>query len=120
MLKINFSSRFTLNIIDNLIIVHNRSSYSSLIFDIKLAGEFDGYTTCNQPIIRNASIKQARTPLAHAPSLVVGDDDGLDHSQGPGMSQRGSSAAPSTEMYSINWIMFLPNAIIDAKLGNII
>ncbi len=27
------------------------------------------------------------------------------------------SSAPLSEMYSMNWIMFLPNVIIDAKLG---
>ena len=41
-LKINLSGRFTLNIIDELVIVHHRNSYSSLVFDIRIPGEFDG------------------------------------------------------------------------------
>lgn len=56
-LKIQLSGRFTLNIIDELIVVHHRNSYSSLIFDIKMPGDFDGYTTCNYPIIKGASIQ---------------------------------------------------------------
>lgn len=56
-LKIQLSGRFTLNIIDELIVVHHRNSYSSLIFDIKMPGEFDGYTTCNYPVIKKASIQ---------------------------------------------------------------
>ena len=35
-LKINLAGRFTLNIIDELIIVHHRTSYSSMVFDIKI------------------------------------------------------------------------------------
>ena len=56
-LKIQLSGRFTLNIIDELIVVHHRNSYSSLIFDIKMPGEFDGYVTCNYPIIKRACIQ---------------------------------------------------------------
>lgn len=56
-LKIQLSGRFTLNIIDELIVVHHRNSYSSLIFDIKMPGEFDGYTTCNYPVIKRACIQ---------------------------------------------------------------
>jgi hypothetical protein len=36
-LKINLAGRFTLNIIDELIIVHHRTSYSSMVFDIKIS-----------------------------------------------------------------------------------
>ena len=91
-LKINLSGRFTLNVIDELIIVHHRASYSSMIFDIKMPGEFDGYVVSNLPVIKRATIR----------STVL---EGLDES--PAL----------TEMYSMNWIMFLPNVIIDAKLG---
>lgn len=64
-LKINLSGRFTLNLIDELIIVHHRQSYSSMIFDIKMPGEFDGYVTCNFPIIKKATIKPTEIPFAH-------------------------------------------------------
>ncbi len=85
------TGRFTLNIIDELVIVHDRSSYSSMIFDIKMPGEFDGYVTCNYPVIRKACIQRH-------PQDTINDEAHI-------------------EIYSINWIMFLPNTIIDAKLG---
>jgi regulator of MON1-CCZ1 complex len=76
-LKINLSGRFTLNIIDELVIVHHRNSFSSLIFDIRVPGEFDGYTTCNFPLIKKASIQSIKSiqsteiPLAHGFVLCI-------------------------------------------------
>ena len=115
-LKINLAGRFTLNIIDELIIVHHRTSYSSMIFDIKLGGEFDGYTTCNFPIIKKACIQSTDIPLAHTMP------DNTSHlsritSSPSGSGSTTTSASPLNELYSMNWIMFLPNVIIDAKLG---
>jgi hypothetical protein len=78
-----------------------------MIFDTKMPGEFDGYVTCNYPVIRKACIQR--------------------HSQQQQHHQRDSDEITATaassgnnnalEIYSINWIMFLPNIIIDAKLG---
>lgn len=99
-LKINLSGRFTLNIIDELIIVHHRNSLSSLIFDIKISSDFDGYTTFNHPIIKKASIQKTNTNEAKSDTINNIENEN-DH----------------VEMYSMNWIMFLPNVIIDAKLG---
>ena len=76
---------------------------SSMLFDIKLNGEFDGYTTCNQPIIRRASIQH------HAAVAAAASSSSLLFNMSP--------TTTSSEMYSINWIMFLPNVVIDAKLG---
>lgn len=97
-LKIDLASRFTLSIIDELVIVHDRASYSSMIFDIKMPGEFDGYVTCNYPVIKKASIQ--RFSQQEATGALASTDD-----------------QPSADVYSMNWIMFLPNIIIDAKLG---
>jgi hypothetical protein len=108
-LKINLSGRFTLNIIDELIIVHHRASLSSLVFDIKMRGEFDGYTISNYPIIKRGSIQATRVPsLAHKFAV----DNTNDNPSSSALSNNNL-----TEMYSMNWIMFLPNVIIDAKLG---
>lgn len=110
-LKINLSDRFTLNIIDELIVVHHRNSYSSLIFDIKLPGEFDGYTTCNYPVIKKASIQASDWALRNADTI-------LDSSNRSSPASSSTSPHPS-EMYSMTWIMFLPNIIIDARLGSL-
>ncbi|CAF0782953.1 unnamed protein product [Brachionus calyciflorus] len=104
-LKINLSGRFTFNIIDELIIVHHRNSYSSLIFDIRIPGEFDGYTTCNHPIIKKASIELKKTDESQQSNFYK-------------LSSSPPKYTPAlTEIYSMNWIMFLPDVIIDAKLG---
>ena len=59
-----------------------------MIFDIKMPGEFDGYVTCNYPVISKA-----------------------------GIQRQSQFTASNYEIYSMNWIMFLPNTIIDAKIG---
>lgn len=75
-LKINLSGRFTLNIIDELVIVHHRQSYSSIVFDIKMPGEFDGYVTCNFPIIKKATIKPTEIPFVHLSAEENSDSAG--------------------------------------------
>ncbi len=75
-LKINLSGRFTLNIIDELIIVHHRQSYSSMVFDIKMPGEFDGYVTCNYPIIKRTTIKSTEIPFVHLSNEENSDSAG--------------------------------------------
>ena len=115
-LRVHLVGRFTLNIIDDLIIVHHRLTYSSMVFDIKLQGEHDGYVTMNLPIIKRASIKPTETPLAHS-SSSQNDMDSLKSSSNDNLSELSSSYVRPNEMYSMNWIMFLPNVIIDAKIG---
>jgi len=116
-LKINLSGRFTLNIIDELVIVHHRNSFSSLIFDIRVPGEFDGYTTCNFPVIKKASIQSTECHLLMSHTLADVSASSRITSSPPSGSSSTTSASPLNEMYSMNWIMFLPNIIIDAKLG---
>ena len=79
-----------------------------MIFDIKISstGEFDGYVTCNTPIITRASIQPTDIPLAHVNLVDTNSNNETDN-----------SSNQINEMYSMNWIMFLPNVIIDAKLG---
>ena len=120
-LKINLSGRFTLNIIDELIIVHHRNSYSSMIFDIKIAGEFDGYVMSNYPIIKKASIQPTEVIGAHPTvntealsTIEINSPISTSGASSPSSSHTSSSMG---EVYSMNWIMFLPNVIIDAKIG---
>lgn len=113
LLKINLSGRFTLNIIDELIVVHHRNSYSSMIFDIRIAGEFDGYTTCNYPIIKKACIQ----PIDFGTESNLNINEQFDTSNQSTSSNSTSASPAPNEMYSMNWIMFFPDVIIDAKLG---
>ena len=47
-----------MHIDDDLIIVHNQLTQSSLIYDIKMAPGTDGYVTYNNLVIKKAQIKQ--------------------------------------------------------------
>ncbi|KAJ8305389.1 hypothetical protein KUTeg_015934, partial [Tegillarca granosa] len=42
-LRLDMSGRFAINIIDNLVVVHHQASRTSMIFDIQLEGESDGF-----------------------------------------------------------------------------
>lgn len=102
-LRLNLAGRFVLSIVENLIIVHHQLTRSSLIYDIKMFGEFDGFLTRIDPIIKNAKLE---VPQIQASLLSSIDNPFTDQSQ-----------VLIPEIYSKNWIMFLPNIIIDPKLG---
>jgi hypothetical protein len=59
-------------------------------------GEFDGYVTCNTPIISKASIHPTDIAMAHISS--IGATNKSSESQT-------SENALINEMYSMNWIM---------------
>lgn len=58
-LKLGYSGRFAMNIVDDLIIVHHQASATSLLFDIALHGEKDPVTgiISHSPIVPGKSIK---------------------------------------------------------------
>ena len=73
---------------------------TSVIFDIHLDGESDGYVTHHYPVVSPLPIKPFRLLL---PTLNI---------------QSGQEKMEYTcELYSANWIVFQPNVVIDAKLG---
>ncbi|KAK7826867.1 hypothetical protein U0070_026463 [Myodes glareolus] len=85
-LKLNRTGKFALNVVDNL---------TSVIFDIKLRGEFDGSVTFHHPVLPARSIQPYQIPVA-GPAAVT--------SQSP---------VP----YSSSWIVFQPDIIISASQG---
>lgn len=99
-LKLEMSGRFAINIVDSLVIVHHQASKTSVIFDIHLDGESDGFVTHHYPVVSPLPIKPFRLLL---PTLNI---------------QSGQEKMEYTcELYSANWIVFQPNVVIDAKLG---
>ncbi|XP_002737795.1 regulator of MON1-CCZ1 complex-like [Saccoglossus kowalevskii] len=101
-LRLNMSGRFALNVVDNLIIVHHQASKTTMMFDIKLGGDFDGYINSHYPVLSPLPIKPFKLKVTGITS----------------MSQPGPEITHITcELYSPNWIVFQPNIIIDAKLG---
>ncbi len=100
-LKLDMSGRFALNIVDNLVVVHHQASKTSMIFDIKLGGESDGYAKYHHPVLSPLPIKPFSLKFVAVPSSA-GTAEKSDY---------------SCELYSPNWVVFQPNIVIDAKLG---
>lgn len=98
-LKLGFSGRVAISIIDSLVIVHHQTLKVSLIFDIAVDGEPDS---------ANKSV------MVHAP-LVPGKSIKPFTIKLPSVSLKANSM--SVELYSANWVLFQPDIIIDVKLG---
>ncbi|KAF6303187.1 regulator of MON1-CCZ1 [Rhinolophus ferrumequinum] len=63
-LKLNRTGKFALNVVDNLVVVHHQDTETSVIFDIKLRGEFDGTITFHHPVLPARSIQPYQIPVA--------------------------------------------------------
>ncbi|KAF6211931.1 hypothetical protein GE061_012448 [Apolygus lucorum] len=91
-LRIHQTGRFALNIVDNLIIVHNQVSKTSMVFDI--TDESSVAVTYHTPVVEPKSLKAFED------------------------QQSSSAVLPKVvELYSKNWIMFQPNIVMDVKIG---
>ncbi|XP_020628604.1 uncharacterized protein C18orf8-like [Orbicella faveolata] len=99
-LQLNMIGRFAVNVVDNLVIVHHQASKTSMLFDVRLGGDFDGQITYFQPVLAPLPLEQAVFEL--------------DEKDSTGAVRRKRIVC---DMYSQNWIVFQPNIIIDAKLG---
>ncbi|KAK7492946.1 hypothetical protein BaRGS_00015893 [Batillaria attramentaria] len=99
-LRLDMSGRFAINVVDNLVMVHHQASKTSVIFDIKLDGKFDGYARYHYPVMSPLPIKPFKLLL---PSVNM---------------QAGTDKTEFTcDLYSANWVVFQPDIVIDAKLG---
>ncbi|XP_015783054.1 regulator of MON1-CCZ1 complex [Tetranychus urticae] len=88
-LQLRLTGRFAINIVDNLVVVHHKTSQASLMFDIKSpSGQIQSGITYLSPILQPSPIEPFEV-----------DDSTL------------------CELYSTNWAIFQPDIIIDAKLG---
>ncbi|CAG9807580.1 unnamed protein product [Chironomus riparius] len=97
-LKLGFSGRVAVSIIDSIIIIHHQTSKVSLLFDIALNGEADNLdksVMIHSPLLAGKSIKPFSIKI-------------------PSVSLKENSM--TFEMYSVNWIIF-GDIIIDVKLG---
>ncbi|XP_049874188.1 regulator of MON1-CCZ1 complex isoform X2 [Pectinophora gossypiella] len=89
-LKTGLVGRFAVNVVDDLVVVHHQSSQTSLVFDIQeqLASSVsDTSTVVHLPVVPGCSMR---------PAFV---EDQL------------------CPMYSVNWVVFQPDYIVDARLG---
>ncbi|NXW82042.1 RMC1 protein, partial [Alopecoenas beccarii] len=97
-LKLNRTGKFALNVVDNLVVVHHQDTETSVIFDIKLKGEFDGSTTIHQFVLPPRSIQPYQIPVAGPASVT-------------------SPSPVPCKLYSSSWIVFQPDIIISASEG---
>ncbi|XP_023386583.1 uncharacterized protein C18orf8 homolog isoform X3 [Pteropus vampyrus] len=97
-LKLNRTGKFALNVVDNLVVVHHQDTETSVIFDIKLRGEFDGTVTFHHPVLPARSIQPYQIPIA-GPAPVT------------------SQSPVPCKLYSSSWIVFQPDIIISASQG---
>lgn len=98
-LMLGFSGRVAVSIIDSIVIVHHQTSKMSLLYDVALNGEpdpLDKSVMMHSTIVPGKSIKPL---LLKLPSISI------------------KESAISVELYSTNWVIFLPDVIIDVKLG---
>ena len=111
-LEIDFNARFTLSVVDNLVVVHHQHWKTSMLFDIAFGGEQQGSVKRHKAIIAPLSIAPIklippkRSPRASPRSMDKAVEASLD--------------APTEifpELYSIKWIFFQPNIIIDVQYG---
>eukprot|EP00070_Physeter_catodon_P029455 XP_028336349.1 regulator of MON1-CCZ1 complex isoform X1 [Physeter catodon] len=97
-LKLNRTGKFALNVVDNLVVVHHQDTETSVIFDIRLRGEFDGTVTLHHPVLPARSIQPYQIPVA-GPAPVT------------------SQSPIPCKLYSSSWIVFQPDIIISASQG---
>jgi hypothetical protein len=79
-----------------------------MLFDVRLSGGFDGYATYHQSLVVPMPIKSFKLKLPMplmAPAVPASSSSGIEKSE------------VDCELYSVNWVVFQPNVIIDAKLG---
>ncbi|CAF1473191.1 unnamed protein product, partial [Adineta ricciae] len=99
-LRLNLHGRCALNVVDNLILIHHQPTTSCYIYDIedKSTSQYDGFQTIHDPLLSQLSIQPVNVNWQLLSSTMP--------------------TAPATiELYSSNWIVFLPNVIIDVKMG---
>uniref|UniRef100_A0A8B9U499 Mic1 domain-containing protein n=1 Tax=Anas zonorhyncha TaxID=75864 RepID=A0A8B9U499_9AVES len=101
-LKLNRTGKFALNVVDNLVVVHHQDTETSVIFDIKLKGEFDGSTTIHQFVLPPRSIQPYQIPVAGRTIMLY---------------NKYSNLLSALSKYSSSWIVFQPDIIISASEG---
>ncbi|XP_014671760.1 PREDICTED: uncharacterized protein C18orf8-like [Priapulus caudatus] len=99
-LRLEMSGRFAVNVVDSLLVVHHQTSQTSMVFDIRLAKDSDGYVNYHHPVCPPLSIKSFTFQLPIAPTHLPNE-----------------TTETQCDLYSSNWVVFQPNIVIDAKWG---
>lgn len=99
-LRLNLYGKCALNVVDNLILIHHQPTKATYIYDIEetSTSQSDGFQTIHEPLLSQLSIQPVNVNWQLVSSSVT-------------------PSSASIELYSSNWIVFLPNVIIDVKMG---
>ena len=112
-LDIDFNARFTLSVVDNLVVVHHQHWKTSMLFDIAFGGEQVGSFKRHKAIIAPLSI----APIKLIPPKNSPRDSprSVDKVSLESLSDTTTEIFP--ELYSTKWIFFQPNVVIDVQYG---
>ena len=121
-LMVDVGGRFTLSIVDDLVIVHHQAMKTSMQFDI--------LSTTSTPTTSPQRHQPMLAPLTVAPTKLQVKQKGnkisaLSPTGSPGSVGSSPGCSPSfyskntisPELYSPKWVFFQPNVIIDAQYG---
>lgn len=99
-LRLNLHGKCALHIVDNLVLIHHQPTRTTYVYDIEESStsQNDGFQTIHEPLLSSLSIQ----PMNINSQLV---------------SSTLSTTPITIELYSSNWVVFLPNVIIDIKMG---
>lgn len=112
-LNIDMTGRFTLSVVDNLVVVHHQGWKTSLLFDISSEGETAGSHKRHQPVLAPLPIAPTRLELRKKRG---GGQDSVTPVDGS-MALSSTTREVIPEPYSPKWVFFPPNIIIDAQHG---
>jgi regulator of MON1-CCZ1 complex len=99
-LRLNLHGKCAVNVVDNLILIHHQASKGTYIYDIeeRSTAQNDGFQSIHQPLLSALPIQPVIINVQSlSPALLT--------------------STSNIELYSSNWIVFLPNVIIDVKMG---
>ena len=133
-LSIDMSGRFTLSMVDNLVVVHHQGMKTSLLFDIAYEGELPPATNAasyrrHSPILAPLSIAptqlevRRRRSRGGSPAERTLTSASLTPRElaDPDQTLTSASLTPKElvvpELYSPKWVFFPPNIIVEAQHG---
>lgn len=112
-LDIDFSARFTLSVVDNLVVVHHQHWKTSMLFDIAFGGDQVGSVKRHKAIIAPLSI----APIKFTPPKISPRDSPRSVDKVSMESLCDTPVEIFPELYSTKWIFFQPNVVIDVQYG---
>lgn len=118
-LCVDIGGRFTLSMVDDLVIVHHQSWKTSMQFDISSNSETTTTSVHrHQPMLAPLTIAPTKLQVKQKGNrfLAVSPYDSAESSPG-GSPSLFTKRSVSPELYSQKWVFFQPNIIIDAQFG---